>query len=78
MPTTPASPASSASVDRLSLGIDSPRGTEPSFPMVLCACNCFEAEASVIVPPCSSACMCFEAEASLILGCGAFACFDVE
>lgn len=51
MPTNPTTPNSSASVDRLSLGVDSPRGTEP---LVMCngglVCMCFEAEASAQTP----------------------------
>ena len=46
MPTNPTAPNTNASVDRLALGVDSPRGTEPSFPVPMCPC--FEAEASNI------------------------------
>ena len=45
MPTNPASPNSSAAVDRLTLSVESPRGTEPSKACV-CAPCCFEAETS--------------------------------
>ena len=48
MPTNPVSPNTEAAIDRLALGIDSPRGSEPSHstqcPVVWPAC--FEAEAS--------------------------------
>jgi len=61
MPTNPTIPNTNASVDRLALGIESPRGVEPSFPIPSCVCNCFEAEASV---RCAAGCAgtCFEVE----------------
>lgn len=46
MPTNPTTPNTNASVDRLALGVDSPRGAGPSVPLPGCACNCFEAETS--------------------------------
>lgn len=62
MPTNPTTPNTNASVDRLALGVDSLRGTEPSAvgPHGPCLCYCFEAETSVILPLCASACTCFE------------------
>jgi len=63
MPTNPTTPNTNASVDRLALGVDSPRGVEPSFPIVLCACNCFEAEPlGAALGPGNG--ICFGAEAS--------------
>jgi len=64
MPTNPASPNSSAAVDRLALGIDSPRGTEPathSGVWLVGHGQCFEAEASGL---------------SLCLSCGSCVCFE--
>ena len=58
MPTNPTQPNTNPSVDRLALGIDAARGTEPAnlpFPPY-----CFEAEASSITF-CGS-CGCFEVE----------------
>jgi len=46
MPTNPASPNSSAAVDRLTLGIDSPRGAGASHGVVALPFACFETEAS--------------------------------
>ena len=76
MPTNPAAPNTNASVDRLALGVDSPRGTEPSFPVPMCPC--FEAEASGLYTT-GSPVSCFEAEASGIPGgCYACSCFESE
>jgi len=61
MPTNPTTPNTNASVDRLALGVDSPRGAEPSFPLPGCACNCFEAEASG-GPAFPCVCVCAEVE----------------
>ena len=47
MPTNPQSPNSSAAIDRLNLGVDSPRGVEPANPCG-CLCACFDAEASSV------------------------------
>lgn len=63
MPTNPTSPNTNASVDRLALGIDSPRGAEPALPSTGYACGgcaCFEAEASGGIAPCM--CICAEVE----------------
>ena len=80
MPTNPASPNGSAAVDRLSLGVDSPRGTEPSFSYAPCPSACFEAESSgfgsgwhVIVGLC-----CFEAEASAQYCTPCCSCLETE
>lgn len=76
MPTNPTTPNANASVDRLALGIDAARGTEPSFPVPVGAL-CFEADASAVFP-CG---VCFEAETSGIPPCSIAAnclCFDVE
>lgn len=43
MPTHPTAPNSTAAVDRLTLDVDSPRGTEPSS-VCMNPCICFEAE----------------------------------
>ena len=44
MPTNPATPNAGPSVDRLALGIESPRGTEASNELTRCTiCSCFEA-----------------------------------
>ena len=77
MPTNPASPNSSAAVDRLTLGVESPRGTAQTAGLCVCqtGITCFEAEASGLVP-CNPLCGCFEAEASAVLPCGV--CFEVE
>jgi len=61
MPTNPTQPNSNAAINRLSLGVDSPRGVEPSFPFPSCACNCFEAEASG-GPAFPCVCVCAEVE----------------
>ena len=61
MPTNPTSPNTNASVDRLALGVDSPRGAEPALPSTGYACGgcaCFEAEASGGI----ASCMCIRAE----------------
>ena len=50
MPTNPTSPNTEAAIDRLTLGIDSPRGAEPNgapAPGTMCCMGCaacFEAE----------------------------------
>ena len=77
MPTTPASPDSSAAVDRLALGIDSPRGAEASHGVVALPFACFEAEVSSFA--CICCCGCFEVETSGIPGgCFACSCFETE
>ena len=45
MPENPVSPRTEAAVDRLTLSVESPRGTEPSKACG-CTCWCFEAETS--------------------------------
>lgn len=71
MPTNPTTPTANASVNRLALGVDSPRGAQPSAggPQPFMACFCFEAEASG--PFACMASICFEAEVS---GVGAYCC----
>jgi len=63
MPTNPVSPITEAAVDRLTLGVDSPRasGTEPSFPVPV-GWACFEAEVSGSSCAWCWSCGCFEAE----------------
>lgn len=93
MPTNPTTPNTNASVDRLTLGVDSPRGSEPSMPCGgCCVCTCFDAEASVFqmcacgcfeaneaAPSFTGApCVCFEAEASFFSATVICSCFDVE
>lgn len=79
MPTNPVSPNTEAAIDRLTLGVDSPRGGQPHFMggcMVPCAC--FEAEPNG-VSVCTPVCACFEAEASgVIPGIGLCGCFEGE
>lgn len=76
MPTNPTAPNSNAAIDRLTLGVDSPRGTEPSTPLSSCFCACFEAEAS---GPFHWASGCFEGEPSaVIFGCYGSSCFEGE
>ena len=61
MPTNPAKPNSAAAVDRLVLGIDSPRGANPAWndgPPPFC----FEAEASGGITCSLCTCVCLEAE----------------
>lgn len=69
MPTNPTTPASIAAVDRLALGVDSPRGTEPSLPPSCwtCPCACFETETSNYGD--LGVGLCFEAEASVMCSC---------
>lgn len=75
MPTNPNQPNSNAAIDRLALGVDSPRGTEPSFPFPSCACNCFDAEASSL----GMMCICFETETSGVIPCSPLCgCFESE
>lgn len=59
MPTIPVSPNAEAAIDRLTLGIDSPRGTQPSLRSEPCAC--FEASSSAVIFGCYGA-ACFENE----------------
>jgi len=78
MPTNPVRPNTEAAIDRLTLGVDSPRGTAPScIPGACYACNCFEIETSgtyTAVP-----CACVEAEASSVLyGQSQGTCFESE
>lgn len=80
MPTNPTTPNSNAAIDRLALGVDSPRGTQPSF-VPGAMCPCFEAEASG--PFACMASICFEGEASNVGGitiCAVCtcACFETE
>lgn len=63
MPTNPASPNSNASVDRLNLGVESPRGSEPSSGLCVC-CNCTCFETGTLGYANSPQPACFEAEAS--------------
>lgn len=63
MPTNPTAPPSHAAVDRLALGVDSPRGSQPSS--LLCDIGCYS--------------VCFDAGASsLLCGVGHCACFQME
>ena len=76
MPANPTQPNTNSSIDRLALGIDSPRGSETSNELSRCTiCACFDVEAAGLpVPP-----FCFEAEASGIpCGCFACSCFETE
>ena len=64
MPTNPSTPNPNAAVDRLTLGVDSPRGSDavssgpfPCGPQ----CGCFEADASGI-SMCACGCACSEIE----------------
>jgi len=58
MPTNPATPNAGPSVDRLALGIESPRGTEASNELTRCTiCSCFETETSSVWICCG---FCFE------------------
>ena len=77
MPTNPTAPNTNASVDRLTLGIASPRGNTASTDAYFgsTSCNCFEAGASAVIFGCYGA-ACFEAEASWF--CGLSAPFDAE
>ena len=59
MPTNPTAPNSNAAIDRLALGVDSPRGTQPSF-VPGAMCPCFEAEASFFSA--TVICSCFDVE----------------
>lgn len=63
MPTKPSTPTTNASVDRLTLAIDSPRGTQPSAggPQGFMACFCLDASASAV-----------------IFGCFGTACFEMD
>lgn len=60
MPTNPQSPGSNAAIDRLTLGVASPRGAEPASPYGP-TCICFDAEASAVIFGCYGS-SCFEAE----------------
>ena len=76
MPTNPTSPSSSPAVDRLALGTDSPRGTQPSLHLSPCAC--FEASTSAVIFGCYGS-ACFEAEASYNGGTAPLcSCFEGE
>lgn len=74
MPTNPTTPYTNASIDRLTLGIDSLRGTEPAFPLACAAC--FEAEPAVGI----SLCMCafFDAQSSSLYAINPGTCFEGE
>ena len=64
MPTNPVNPTSSAAVDRLTLGVESPRGNAASTNTHYFGstpCNCFEADASGI-SMCACSCACSEIE----------------
>ena len=78
MPTNPLAPHANASVDRLTLGVDSPRGANPAMPTSMCSCLCLDVEAAGALP-CTPFCGCFEAEASAAAGvCGRCFCFESE
>jgi len=64
MPTNPVPPTASAATERLNLGIESPRGAEPSFPPGpgFAPCGCFDAEASALLCEGQWQSTCFEAE----------------
>ena len=63
MPTSPTQPNGSAAIERLTLGVDSPRGSQPSS--LLCDIGCYS--------------FCFDAGASsLLCGVGHCACFEME
>lgn len=66
MPTNPTTPGSSPAVDRLTLGVESPRGTPEASMAFPCLpqCSCFEAEASGISLCLTSGatCVCSEAQ----------------
>lgn len=60
MPTNLSTPTTNASVDRLALAVDSPRGAEAAQNMCAgCSCVCFEAEASSQTPT-GVGCFCLE------------------
>lgn len=61
MPTNPVSPNTHAAIDRLTLGIDAPRGSAPSTAGVFGPYTCFDAEASGVTSP-GSMWSCFSAE----------------
>lgn len=88
MPTNPTPPISNDAIDRLTLGVASPRGTDPSMGPACaagpsgfacaCACACFETTASAVIFGCYGS-ACFEAEASGISMCACgCACFDMD
>lgn len=75
MPTNPIQPNTYPSVDRLALGIDAARGTEPAY--IRIPPYCFEAEASSITF--GGSCGCFDASASAVIcGCFGTSCFEGE
>lgn len=82
MPTNPTQPNNNAAIDRLALGVDSPRGTQPSAATGAPPCNayvCFDAN-EVAPSFVYGACVCFEAEASRVgfpCACGCM-CTEVE
>lgn len=55
MPSNPINPQPSSAIDRLSLGMDTPRGTQSAGMCVGYACQCFESEPSGILLPCTCA-----------------------
>lgn len=77
MPTNPTQPNANAAIDRLTLGVDSPRGVEPSFGAACNYANCFEAEPSIFMCICCG-CSCFEAEPSNGGYGPCSACFETE
>ena len=62
MPTQPTAPDTNAAVDRLTLGVDSPRGTEPATTCPPSGCWCSDAEASALYQ--TGPGQCFEATTS--------------
>ena len=63
MPTDPVKPTSHAAIDRLTLGVDFARTTEPCGNLTT-TCSlylCFEAEASAAAGVCGR-CFCFESD----------------
>lgn len=75
MPTNPTTPNANAAIDRLALGVDTPRGEVlPAWGGTGQSCICFEAEpANLPFPP-----FCFEAEASSITFMCSCGCFEAE
>ena len=76
MPTNPSAPDATASVDRLTLGVDSPRGTQPALHLSPCAC--FEAESSALLCEGQWQNTCFEAEVSAQYCTPCCSCLETE